>query len=45
MTSGRLKLIGANGDESFSDLEAGGEHDVINASDGDFSFVEIELKG
>lgn len=25
--------------------EAGVEHDVINASDGPFAFVEIELKG
>ncbi len=52
MTTGSLKLIGPDGSESFSQLEAsvsyfreaGVEHDVINASDGDFSFVEIELK-
>ena len=52
MMTGRLKLIGPGGAESFSDLaagnsyfrEAGVEHNVINASDGDFAFVEIELK-
>ncbi len=50
--NGRLKLIGPDGSESFSDLkagvsyfrEAGVEHDVINASEGEFAFVEIELK-
>ena len=53
LMNGRLKLIGPDGTESFSDLEAGAsyfreagvEHDVINASDGDFAFVEIEIKG
>ncbi len=52
LMTGRLKLIGPDGAESFSDLaagtsyfrEAGVEHNVINASDGDFAFVEIELK-
>ncbi len=51
LMTGRLKLIGPDGAESFSDLaagnsyfrEAGVEHNVINASDGDFAFVEIEL--
>lgn len=50
--SGCLKLIGPDGAESFSDLEggfsyfrgAGVEHNVINATDGPFAFVEIELK-
>ena len=53
LATGRLKLIGPDGAESFAELaagvayfrEAGVEHDVINASDGDFSFVEIEMKG
>ncbi|HLT19414.1 MAG TPA: cupin domain-containing protein [Thermomicrobiales bacterium] len=53
LMNGRLKLVGPDGEESFAELEAGVsyyreagvEHDVINASDGDFSFVEIELKG
>jgi len=53
LMNGRLKLVGPDGEESFAELEAGVsyyreagvEHDVINASDSDFSFVEIELKG
>lgn len=48
---GRLKLIGPDGAASFSELAAGAsyfrkagvEHDVINASDGEFAFIEIEL--
>ena len=52
MTTGRLKLIGPDGAESFSELiagvsytrQAGVEHDVINANDLDFVFVEVELK-
>jgi quercetin dioxygenase-like cupin family protein len=51
LMSGRLRLIGPDGAESFSALEAGAsyfrnagvEHDVVNASDGEFAFVEIEL--
>ena len=49
---GRLKLIGPDGTETFADLKAGVsyarkagvEHDVINAGERDFAFVEIELK-
>jgi quercetin dioxygenase-like cupin family protein len=52
LTTGRLKLIGPDGAETFSDLnagqsyfrQAGAEHNVVNASDGAFAFVEIELK-
>ena len=52
LMTGRLKLIGPEGAETFSDLnagasyfrEAGVEHNVINATDGAFAFVEIELK-
>ena len=52
MTSGRLKLIGPDGAETLAELtagasyarEAGVEHDVINANDFPFSFVEVELK-
>ena len=52
MTTGRLKLIGPDGAESLSDLtagvsyarQAGVEHDVINANDYEFVFVEVELK-
>ena len=51
-TSGKLKLIGPDGAESIAELtagqcyfrEAGVEHDVINANDFPFSFVEVELK-
>ncbi len=51
-TSGRLKLIDAQGNETFGELtagqsyfrKAGVEHDVINATAGDFSFIEVEFK-
>jgi hypothetical protein len=51
-TSGRLKLIGPDGRESFAELSsgisyfrnAGVEHDVINANAYEFVFVEIEFK-
>ncbi len=51
-TTGKLKLIGPDQGESFAELtagvcyfrQAGVEHDVINATDGEFVFVEVELK-
>ncbi len=51
-TTGRLKIVDGKGNETFSDLtagqsyfrKAGVEHDVINDHDGEFVFVEIELK-
>ncbi|MGI9492801.1 MAG: cupin domain-containing protein [Geminicoccaceae bacterium] len=51
-TTGKLKIVDAEGNETFADLTAGQsyfrnagvEHDVINAHDGDFVFVEIEIK-
>lgn len=51
-TTGRLKLVDAAGAENVAELtagvsyfrRAGVEHDVINASDGEFVFVEIEFK-
>ena len=51
-TSGRLKLVGPDGSESLAELtaglayfrEAGVEHDVINANDHEFVFVEVEFK-
>lgn len=51
-TTGRLKIVGKDGRESFAELtagqsyarEAGVEHNVINAHDREFVFVEIELK-
>lgn len=50
--SGRLKLVAPDGTESFAALERGGSyfrnagvhHNVINANDFEFSFVEVELK-
>ncbi len=52
MTTGKLKIVNGKGQETFVDLvagqsysrQAGVEHDVINAHDGVFTFVEIELK-
>ncbi len=51
MLDGRLKLLEAGG-ERFSELKkgvpyfrnAGVEHDVVNANDYEYLFVEIELK-
>ncbi len=49
--SGRLKIVtseattieeGKSGAPYF--CEKGGEHDVLNASDGAYAFIEIELK-
>ena len=50
--TGRLKLVSPQGDESFAELKhgvsyfrnAGVHHNVINANDFEFAFVEIELK-
>jgi quercetin dioxygenase-like cupin family protein len=52
LTTGPLRLEEAGADR-VAELttgvpyfrEAGVEHDVINASDGEFVFIEIELKG
>ena len=52
MRDGRLKLVSPEGAETFADLKAGQSyfraagvhHNVINASDHDFAFVEIEFK-
>jgi quercetin dioxygenase-like cupin family protein len=51
-TTGKLKIVDADDQETIADLvagqsyfrNAGVEHDVINAHDGEFVFVEIELK-
>jgi beta-alanine degradation protein BauB len=51
--TGRLKLVSPQGEESFADLKqgvsyfrnAGVHHNVINANDFEYAFVEIELKG
>jgi quercetin dioxygenase-like cupin family protein len=49
---GRLKLVSPEGRESFAELKQGGSyfrnagvhHNVINANDFEYAFVEIELK-
>ena len=52
LLDGRLKIVGAGGAESLAELKqgvpyfrnVGVEHDVINANDYEFAFVEIEFK-
>ena len=52
VTNGRLKLVGPDGAETFAELKLGQsyaratgvQHNVINASDGEIAFVEIEIK-
>ena len=52
LTTGKLKLLEPGGFENEVDLTAGGsyfreagvEHDVINANDFDFTFLEVEIK-
>ena len=52
MLDGRLKLVSPEGEETYADLKAGQSyfrasgvhHNVINANDYDFAFVEIEFK-
>ncbi len=51
LTDGRVKLESPTG-TNYADMKkgapyfrkAGVEHDVINATDGDYAFIEIELK-
>src|SRR3954453_17478537 len=51
LTSGRLKLVEPGGVERYAELKAGEpyarqegvEHDVVNANDFAFRFLEIEL--
>jgi len=51
-TSGRLRMTGPDGAATVSELtagrsyfrDAGVEHDVVNANDFEFVFVEIEFK-
>lgn len=52
LTDGRLRLVEASGTREVTlragasyTRPAGVEHDVINANDYEFAFVEIELKG
>ena len=52
MLDGRLKLVTEGGKEDFAELkrgvpyfrQAGVEHDVINANDYEFWFIDIEIK-
>jgi quercetin dioxygenase-like cupin family protein len=51
LMDGRLRLVTKEGD-SLAELKKGApyfrsegvEHDVVNASEGEFAFIEIELK-
>ena len=51
LMDGRVKLLTKQG-ENFADMKKGApyfrnegvEHDVINANDGEYAFIEIELK-
>jgi quercetin dioxygenase-like cupin family protein len=51
LSDGRLKLVTKDG-ESFAEMKKGVpyfrpegvEHDVINVTDGEYAFIEIELK-
>ena len=51
LMDGRLKIVSKEG-ASFAEMKAGVpyfriegvEHDVVNATDGDYAFIEIELK-
>ncbi len=51
-TTGQLRIIGPDGSETIAELQsgmaynrdAGVEHDVINANDFEFVFVEVEIK-
>jgi quercetin dioxygenase-like cupin family protein len=52
MTTGRLQLVDATGETEIVELatgqpyyrDAGVEHDVINPSDFEFVFIEVETK-
>lgn len=52
LTDGKLELVEPDG-ARYSELETGApyfrasgvEHDVVNANDHEFTFIEIEIKG
>jgi beta-alanine degradation protein BauB len=51
LMDGKLRIVGAAGETEVAMRkgapyfrDAGVEHDVINASEGDYAFIEIELK-
>ena len=49
---GRVRIVGAGNQETFADMkagapyfrEAGVEHNVVNANDTEYSFIEVEFK-
>jgi len=51
-STGQLKIIGPDGSETFAELKAGEcyfrnagvEHNVINANETPFAFIEVEMK-
>lgn len=52
-TTGRLAIVSPDGRQTIAELKQGGSyfrqagvhHNVVNANDFEFAFVEIELKG
>ena len=52
MMDGKLKIVDGQGEATIADLvsgqpyyrDAGVEHDVINANDFEFAFIEVEMK-
>lgn len=52
LMDGKLKIVGAGGVESFAEMKKGVpyfrgegvEHDMVNANEGEYAFIEIELK-
>ena len=52
LLDGVLKIVAPDGSETLAEMKAGGSyfcpkgvhHNVINANDFDFAFVEVELK-
>ena len=51
LMDGRLRLLAAEGESTVAMTkgvpyfrQAGVEHDVINASDGDYAFMEVEIR-
>ena len=51
LSDGKLRIVTSEG-ESIAEMKGGSpyfrkegvEHDVINATDGEYAFIEIELK-
>ncbi len=52
VVDGRLRVITPDGTEKISELKAGqqafraagGEHEVVNDSDSEYAYIEVELK-